>query len=1153
MANVLETILTSLLQPDNAVIQQATAQLKEAVKDPFIIPALCDVLRCAQDPQIRQFAAVLLRRRLTKKWKMMPLAQQETVKSLLLEAITRETEQKVRYALAQLSAVVLRSEKLERWPQFIQFVLQASRSDVPEQRQVGLLLLRCAVDINAGSFRPHFPDLIKLFNKTLCDLQNGPVLFYTIQSVTSIVHELVGNETNLLRPLVPKLITAIKQLMQTNEVQASEAMEVFDEMIESEVSVIVNYLAEVIHFCLEIAVNTSLSDNLRVKSLHCICFLIKLKSKSILKQKLLTQILNAIFPIMCAEPPLGQMDPEDQDDEDEELLEEGAEVESPKHYAVQVIDILALHLPPEKLFSQLTPLMEPCLLSSNPYQRKAGLMCLAALSEGCADHLRNKYLQSMLQLVCQAITDQSHVVRNAALFALGQFSEFLQPEISGYSETVLPLLLDYLSAVDPSRTAHLTKAYYALENFVGNLGSKIEPYLPTLMERILSTLSSSNITKLKELSVSALGAIAKAAEELLRPFFPSVMEVLKVHLMQTGEEGRPVQIQCLETLGILVYSLGKETFLHLSEDCCLLGLNLCDRIDDPNIRSCAYHLFAALSEVMEESISNHLEKMTTLMLLSLKSKEGIVLHYNENRTFMLFDDETDEEDTVIQDEEEEDDEEDPDIEGFSVENAFVDEKEEACLSLGEIALNASSSFFLYLDSCFHEVQKHIESPHPDVRKSAYEALGKFVRSMNLVCQKNPSEPNAAVLLRLLDLLIPTYLHAAMHDKEHEVVMTVLESLNNLLKDVKDPCVREPEQLEKICVVINAVLQSKTACQDPEADDEEDKQQVGSRSGVCFSPRKRDLAIAWCGTQWLKKEPITIMHFIRRLLCLLQRRWWHMCRKLVKLMAPPPLLFHYSAYEAEMDAMLVEYAGEGIPLVATAVGGATFAPYFAGFLPLLLNKMKSSCTPAEKSFAGGILAESIVGLRGATVQFVPQLLPALISGAHDEDDEVRSNSVYGLGVLAEHGGGAMHKHYPKLLSVLSSIISSEKNAQALDNVCGAVSRMILSHPAGVPVEQVFPVMLRSLPLKEDFEENYIVFKCIAFLYENNPSQVAAHINDLTRIFGHVLGTKEIKPETEDILLVLLRTMAQSFPQDFWNAVMSLPAETSSKLRSVLSLA
>ncbi|KAM3940229.1 importin-4 isoform 1-T2 [Leptodactylus fuscus] len=1074
MANILEAILTSLLQPDNAVIQQATAQLKEAVKDPMIIPALCGVLQGAQDPQIRQFAAVLLRRRLIKRWKQMPVDQQNSVKSLLLEAIPKEPEHKVRYAIAQLSAVILRNEKLERWPQFIQFVLQASRSNVPEQKQVGLLVLRCALDLAAENFRPHFPDLIKLFNQTLADLQNGPLLFLTIQSITSIVPQLVGNETNLLRPSIPKLVTAIKQLIQINEVQACEAMEVFDELMESEVSVIVHYLSEVIHFCLEIAINTSLSDNLRVKSLYCIRFLIKLKSKSILKQKLLPQILNAVFPIMCAEPPPGQLDPED-DEEDDELLEEEAEMQLPKHYAVQVIDILALHLPPEKLFPQLSPLMEPCLLSSNPYERKAGLMCLAVLSEGCADHIRNKHLQSMLQLVCQAITDENHVVRNAALYALGQFSEHLQPDISGYSDSVLPLLLEYLSRVDPSHTAHLTKAYYALENFVENLGSKIEPYLPTLMERILKSLSNSDNVRLKELSVSALGAIANGAEQLLCPYFPSIIEVLKVHLTQTTEEGRPVQIQCLETLGVLVYTLGKDTFLPLAEDCCLLGLNLCDRIDDPNMRSCAYSLFAALSGVMEDNISHHLEKITTMMLMSLKSREGIVIQYNENRSFKLFDDEADEEDVAIHEEDEE--EHDPDIEGFVVENAFVDEKEEACSSLGIIALHASSSFFPYLDSCFQEVFKHIESPHNSVRKSAYEAVGKFVRSMHLVCQKNPSQLNASVLLHLLEVVIPAYLHGAMQDKEREVVMTILESLNGVLKDVKEPCVRGPEQLGKICEVIKAVLQSKIACQE-EAEDEEDEQQ------------------------------------------------------------------------AEMDAMLVEHAGEGIPLVAAAVGGVTFAPYFAGFLPLLLNKTKSSCSPAEQSFAVGTLAETIVSLGDATAPFVAQLLPALIAGAQNADDEVRSNSVFGLGVLAEHGGAAMLKNFPKLLSIFSSIISSEKNPRALDNVCGAVSRLILRHPEGVPLEQVFPVLLRSMPLKEDFEENCTVFQCIAFLYEKNPSQVAAHVNDIARIFGHVLGTKEIKPDTEQTIIILLRNLAQHFPQELQNAVMSLPNEISSKLHTAL---
>lgn len=34
--------------------------------------------------------------------------------------------------------------------------------------------------------------------------------------------------------------------------QASDAMEVFDELMESEVSIIVPHIAEIVHFCLEV-------------------------------------------------------------------------------------------------------------------------------------------------------------------------------------------------------------------------------------------------------------------------------------------------------------------------------------------------------------------------------------------------------------------------------------------------------------------------------------------------------------------------------------------------------------------------------------------------------------------------------------------------------------------------------------------------------------------------------------------------------------------------------------------------------------------------------------------------------------------------------------------------------------------------------------
>ncbi|XP_069490065.1 importin-4 [Ambystoma mexicanum] len=1077
MAQILESILTSLMQPDNAVIQQATVQLREAFKDPAVLLALCEVLTGSQNPQIRQFAAVLVRRRLTKSWKKLSPDLRENLKSLVLNAIQREPEHKVRHALAQLASVMLKNETLDKWPQMFQYMQQTSRSTAPEQRQVGLLVLSTALDSCTKAFQPHFRDLLRLFHHTLGDTENKPVPFYTIQAITVMAQYMGKDELNQMRSLIPKILTAIQELIRGDETQASEAMEVFDELMESEASIIAQHLSEIVTFCLQIAANNELGDALRVKSLSCISFLVKLKGKSIQKHKLLSPILNTLFPIMCAEPPAGEMDPEDDEDNDTEL-EGDAEVQSPKQFSVQVVDMLALHLPPEKLFPQLSPLMEPALLSGNPYQRKAALMCLAVISEGCADHIRHKHLQPMLHLVCQALGDDNVVVRNAALFALGQFSENLQPDIIKFSDEIMPLLLNYLAVLEQSRSGHLAKAYYALENFVENLGPKIAPYLPTLMERILNTLRSPDAThRAKELSVSAIGAIANAAEDLLMPYFPALIEHLKGYLLNTQEELRPIQIQSLETLGILARNLGKDVFLPLAEECCQLGLNLCNQVDDPDLRRCTYSLFAALSLIMEDGIAPHLEHMTTLMVLSLKSREGVVPHYSENKTFVLFEDEDEtpaEEDTTI-------DDEDPDIEGYSVENAYIDEKEDSCMALGEIALHASSAFMPYLDQCFVEVFKHMQAPHMNVRKAVYEALCNFCRAVYHVGQKIPSEQNAAALEKMLSMVFPAYFKAIREDKERLVVMSVLESMNDMLKEGKCDIVREAGRLSEICNVIREVLQKKTACQDPDAEDTDDDEEQ----------------------------------------------------------------------QAEFDAMLVEYAGEGIPLVAAAVGGDAFAPFFAGFLPLLIGKTKPNSSLAEKSFAIGTLAETVQQLGPSCAQFLPRLFPVMLSGAKEEDEEVRSNAIFGLGILLEQGKEAAFDQYPKVLGLLSSAISREQNARTMDNICGAVARMIITNAVGVPVDQVLPVMLRAMPLKDDFAENVTAFKCITFLYSQSPDKVIKNLSDIMRIAGHVLGTTELKPETQETLILLLKDVAQRFPQELQNAMISLPQEAVGKINAVLS--
>ncbi|CAM4721710.1 unnamed protein product [Leuciscus chuanchicus] len=1078
MSEELERVLVRLTEPDNAVIQQATAELKQAFKDPAIIPALCAVMTGSQNPQVRQSAAVMLRMRVRKHWKKISPDHRESLKAVVLQALQQETEHTVRHSLSQLSAVLVKHETPDRWPALLTLLNQSTKSNNPQDRQVGLLLLSKVVGSNPEPFKPHYKELLQLFGTILQDLNNPTALYYCILTLTSITTYTGTEEMNLLRSLIPKLLIALKHLIQADQDQASEAMEVLDELMESEVSIIVPHIAEIVKFCLEISADVSLSDSLRVKALSCIAGLIRLKNKAVLKHKLLQPILQVVFPILSAAPPPGEEDPEDEETDTE------GDSENPKHFAVQVIDTMALHMPPEKLFNLLMPFTQACLSSENPYERKGGLMCMAVLAEGCADHIRTKMLSSMLQTVCSSLSDNNQVVRSAALFALGQFSEHLQPDVSKFHAELMPLLHGYLSAVNQTKIGHMTKAFYALENFLENLGQEIEPYLPTLMETMLSALNNADNFKLKELAVSAIGAIANAAKEMLLPYFPPIIESLKGFLTDTREEMRALQTQALDTLSVLARTVGKDAFSPLAAECVQLGLNLTDAVDDPDLRRCTYSLFSALSEMSPDCLTPHLTSITTVMLLSLRSTEGVMTHLEEDKQFVLLDDDDDdegEEGDVILDEEEETEIDDSDVAGFSVENAYIDEKEDACDALGEIAFNTGVAFQPFLESSFQQVFELSDFPHEDVRRAAFGAMGQFCRAQHKVWKENPTEANHQALHKLLQVVLPCFLEAVRQDRERQVVMAVLESMNAVIKSCQGEALQAPGRLAEISNAIRDVLKKKTVCQDVGGDEADDDEQ-----------------------------------------------------------------------QAEYDAMLQEFAGEGIPVLASAVPAETFYPHLNDLLPLIMSKAKSSCTEADRSFSVGTIGETlhslagVAGGRAVAGRLSNRLLPLLVAGVRDSDAEVRNNSVYALGALAQAAGPIVASDYPMMLSLFSNLLCKESDLRVIDNLCAALCRMIMSHVEGVPLEQVFPALVARLPLKEDMEENKTIYSCLTFLYSHNPVLVVSQLRPIISAAAHLLGMKDVDNETQNSLLMLLRGLAQQHTQEFESAVMSLPDEQRNKM-------
>ncbi|XP_037135293.1 importin-4 [Syngnathus acus] len=1081
MTEELEQILLRMTQPDNAVIQQATIQLKQVFKDPAIIPALCAVMRGSQNPQVRQSAAVMLRLRVKKQWRKISPPDRESLKAVVLQAFMQETEHQVQHSLSQLCAMMVKHETPDSWPALLQLLNQATKSANPHDRQVGLLLLNKVMESNPEPFHPHYSQLLQLFSTVLQDHTNPTALYYCILSLTAMTVYTGTQHMNQMRSIIPSLIVALKHLIKADESQAGEAMEVFNELMESEVSIIVPHVADMVGFLLEVGGDTALTDSLRVKALSCVAFLIKLKSKTVLKQKLLLPVLQAIFPILTAEPLPGEHDPEDDENDDGD----GTDNDNPKHCAAQVIDTMALHMPPEKLFHELMPLTQTCLTSDKPYQRKGGLMCLAVLAEGCADHIRNKMLSSVLQTVCQSLSDSNQVVRSAGLFALGQFSEHLQPEVSKHCEELMPLLLGYLSSLNQTKVGHVTKAFYALENFMENLGADIEPYLPTLMDTMLSALNSTDSLKIKELTVSAIGAIANAAKELLVPYFPPVIESLKAFLTATTEEMRSLQTQSLDTLSVLARTIGKEVFSPLAAECVQLGLKLTDSIDDPDLRRCTYSLYSSVSTVSPDCLTPHLTPITTIMLLALKSNEGITAHLDE---VALLDD--DEDDKGAKDSEEiADDEPDMDVHdaaAFSVENAYIDEKEDACDALGEIAYNTGAVFQPFLESSFQQVLEMRDYPHEDVRRAAFGAMGQFCRAQHKVWIENPTDVNHQALLKILDVVIPSFLEAVRTEPERQVVMGILETMNSVIKSCKEEVFKNPTRLKEISTVIRDVLKKKTACQDSDEADDDDQ-------------------------------------------------------------------------EAEYDAMLQEFAGEGIPLLAASVPADSCAPVILDLLPLILSKTKSSCTEAEKSFSLGTLGEILQALihssggRELAGQLSSRLFPVLVAGVKESDAEVRSNSVFGLGCLAQAAGPLVASNYPTMLGVFSNLLSKEADPRVIDNLCAALCRMILSNVDVVPLEQVVPVLVARLPLKEDLEENKTVFSCLAMLYSHSPALIVKLMKPIVDSSCHVLSNKEVDKETQKILATLLKQFTKQHLADFQAAVNSLPGEEQAKISVVISTA
>ncbi|PNF17098.1 hypothetical protein B7P43_G16108, partial [Cryptotermes secundus] len=347
----MEDILSMLLVPDSAVIQQGTKQLREAFKDPEVIPALCNTVGASQNPQVRQYAAVLLRKRLSKSkhWTELPVNVRNGIKQGILQALVSEPEKFVKNSIAQFIGTIVRHEfPSKSWPEVMHFLQQLTSSDNMSEKELGMYTLSVISEVSPDQFLPHAQSMGVLFSNVLNSVQDlgSRLAYYTVLTMNHFVPLAVVDQALVIvyHQLMPRVMQIVRALIVTDEEQAIEAMEIFDNLVQCVTAVIVPHIKPLVEMCLEFASNKTLGDGIRVKALSFIGWLTRNKKKAVVKNKLVQPILEVVFQLMSVPP---------ENEEKEEYFSEDVDGSTPMTCATQTLDILALHLPPDKLLPPL--------------------------------------------------------------------------------------------------------------------------------------------------------------------------------------------------------------------------------------------------------------------------------------------------------------------------------------------------------------------------------------------------------------------------------------------------------------------------------------------------------------------------------------------------------------------------------------------------------------------------------------------------------------------------------------------------------------------------------------------------------------------------------------------------------------------------------
>ncbi|GAB9462647.1 Importin-like protein [Globisporangium polare] len=818
----LEACLLQLTHPDTEQIKVAEAAIKAYLKKISSVAGLMTQLQLSGKPEVRQLAALMLRKKLFKHWPKLDAATQVSVKQALLARAAEDPIPVVRSAVATLiSSLALHEVPTGKWPELMIFINTCASSASEDQRETAMKLLQLLGESMGTYLQPHFNDLKSLYATALQDPQSLKVRVASMRAASALVEFLEEPDLRGFTTLVPMQIEVLQQCVVNGaESEAVEFLDVFSEIASHPFPILDQAFPAFIELLLQVIVHDKLEVSTRASASYALGEFIKKKPKTIGKKNLVAKIFATMLDIVANDDDVScglisnllERDTKDAGDEDDED-------ESPGHLAQQTLDSLALSVPAKYLNTVVFGICNEYIQSPDARKRKAGVLALGILSEGCCEFMCDNVTE-LLPAVYRVAQDPDQKVREAACFALGQFAEFLQPNITDHYSDILPI---GIALLDDATNAIKATALYVLDEITQSMESdQVLPYLETLVTKLVNVLRSSP-PQLQKMALDALGSIAIGAKEAFLPYFPVVVELIQPFWGITDPKYFFLRGAGIECLGYLATALGKEAFRpYFAPSMPFVFASF--ELDDSELKEQAFVYFINITSIFKEEFEPFLEAAATHVLKEIESDEGIRVVDDEEDVLegLDSDDDEDEDENVMR--------------HISIRTDALNSKVRAVAAVEEMALNCGAIFDKYIPKFLEALAPLTEYIHEDVRAAVAEALAALV-----ICSFDASHPgsvdaqvwtkgdfNKSILSANNGVIVNAVMKSLVEELLEDPEEVVVEKTFNAIKAMSarvGPVVTV-DHLAEITRVTQAVLTHTHICQASAEDDDEDEESEG---------------------------------------------------------------------------------------------------------------------------------------------------------------------------------------------------------------------------------------------------------------------------------------------------------------------------------------